>query len=101
MSLQQAAGYALSLESTLPTAAGEFSQTETRVRSSSLTPREREVALLVAQGLTNRRISEELSISERTVATHVARSLKKLGLGSRSRLAAWITAEEQSPPDPT
>jgi predicted ATPase/DNA-binding SARP family transcriptional activator/DNA-binding CsgD family transcriptional regulator len=88
MSLQQAAGYALS-------------QTETRVRSSSLTPREREVALLVAQGLTNRRISEELSISERTVATHVARSLKKLGLGSRSRLAAWITAEEQSSPDPT
>ena len=100
MSLQRAAGYALFLENTLPTAAGKSSQTETRVQTSSLTPREREVALLVAQGLTNRSISEELSISERTVATHVGRILKKLELGSRSRLAAWIT-EEQLTQDPS
>ncbi|HEX6708731.1 MAG TPA: BTAD domain-containing putative transcriptional regulator, partial [Rubrobacter sp.] len=101
MSLKQAIGYALSPERTFPPTGDGPPQTETSGRTPTyLTAREREVASLVAQGLTNRRISEELSISERTVATHVARSLKKLELGSRSRLAAWITAQEQSPQDP-
>jgi DNA-binding NarL/FixJ family response regulator len=101
MSLKQAVGYALSPERTLPAATGDLPRSETRRGSStSLTAREREVASLVAQWLTNRRISKELSISERTVTTHVARSLKKLELGSRSKLAAWITAQEQSPKDP-
>jgi DNA-binding NarL/FixJ family response regulator len=45
----------------------------------ALTPREREVALLVAEGLTNRRIACERTISERTVITHVDRILRKLG----------------------
>jgi non-specific serine/threonine protein kinase len=58
--------------------------------SAVLTPREEEVAALVAQGLTNRRIASELSISEHTVATHIAKVLKKLGLNSRSRLSAWV-----------
>lgn len=48
------------------------------------------------KALTNRQIAQELSISERTVTTHVGRSLKKLGLGSRARLAAWI-AERRLP----
>ncbi|HEX2740769.1 MAG TPA: BTAD domain-containing putative transcriptional regulator [Rubrobacter sp.] len=100
MSLQEAAAYACAPESTPPPATDEIATAGAMSErpSTSLTPREREVALLVARGFTNRRISEELSISERTVATHVARSLKKLELGSRSGLAAWIT--EQSPPDP-
>jgi DNA-binding NarL/FixJ family response regulator len=58
---------------------------------ATLTRREEEVAALVAQGLTNRYIATELSISERTVATHVRKILSKLGLSSRSRLAAWVT----------
>ena len=53
-----------------------------------LTPREREVRVLVAQGLTNRQISRQLSISERTAANHVAKILKKLGLRSRSQIAS-------------
>ena len=61
--------------------------------STSLTTREREVAHLVAQGCTNRHIAEELSISERTVTTHVGRILKKLGLASRTQLAAWIAEQ--------
>jgi DNA-binding CsgD family transcriptional regulator len=52
-----------------------------------LTRREQEIALLVARGLTNRQIAEELSISEHTVATHVGKILKKLGLHSRSQIA--------------
>ena len=60
-------------------------------RPTALTSREWEVSALVARGLTNRQIATELSISEHTVATHVGRILNKLGLSSRSRLAAWVT----------
>ena len=97
ISLQQATEYALSHESTPP----PTPDVATSERSSSLTTRELEVAHLIAQGFTNRRISEELSISERTVATHVGRIFKKLGFGSRSQLAAWITEQETSTPNPT
>lgn len=58
--------------------------------STALTTREEEVAALVSRGLTNRQIASELSISEHTVATHIAKILKKLGLTSRSRLSAWV-----------
>ncbi len=65
-------------------------------RPSLLTTREREVAQLVAQGLTNRLISEELSISERTVSTHVGRIFNKLELRSRSQLATWVAGQRDS-----
>jgi non-specific serine/threonine protein kinase len=58
--------------------------------SAVLTAREGEVAVLVSRGLTNRQIAADLFISEHTVATHVAKILKKLGLNSRSRLSAWV-----------
>ncbi len=83
MPLETAAEYALSTEPILDV-------------PGPLTRRELEVAVLVAEGLTNRRISTELSISERTVATHVGRILKKLGLRSRAQLATWTT-ERQRP----
>ena len=54
-----------------------------------LTAREREVALLVADGLANRVIAERLAVSERTVETHVRNVLTKLGLANRTQLAAW------------
>jgi predicted ATPase/DNA-binding SARP family transcriptional activator/DNA-binding CsgD family transcriptional regulator len=53
-----------------------------------LTAREQEVALLLARGLTNRRIALELSISEHTVANHVRKILKKLGLRSRTQISS-------------
>jgi DNA-binding NarL/FixJ family response regulator len=56
--------------------------------SETLTPREQEVALLVARGLTNRRIALELSISEHTAANHVRRILRKLGLRSRAQIGS-------------
>jgi len=54
-----------------------------------LTAREREVAALVAQGLTNRQIADALVVSQRTAESHVANSLSKLGLATRAQLAAW------------
>ena len=48
-----------------------------------------EVALLLARGLTNRQVAEELVISERTASTHVTHILNKLGFSTRSQVAAW------------
>jgi DNA-binding CsgD family transcriptional regulator len=57
--------------------------------SDPLSPRERDVAALVARGLTNKEIAAQLIISERTAATHVAHILDKLGLRTRAQIAAW------------
>ncbi len=56
-----------------------------------LTRREREVAGLVAGGLTNRQIADTLSIGERTVHTHVSNLLAKLELATRVQIAAWAS----------
>jgi DNA-binding CsgD family transcriptional regulator/sugar lactone lactonase YvrE len=62
------------------------------VVAPNLTRREREVALLVAQGLTNREIATRLFISERTAESHVEQIRGKLGFHSRAQIAAWVTA---------
>lgn len=54
-----------------------------------LTPREREVAVLIADGKTNREIAALLVIAERTADTHVQHILNKLGVRSRAQIAAW------------
>ena len=54
-----------------------------------LTPREREVAALIAQGRTNREIASVLAIAARTVDTHVEHILNKLGFNARTQIAAW------------
>lgn len=54
-----------------------------------LTPREREVAALIAEGLTNSQLAERLFISPRTAAVHVSNILMKLGLSGRAEVAAW------------
>lgn len=56
----------------------------------NLTRREREVAALVAQGLTNREIAQRLFISERTAESHVEQVRSKLGFRSRVQVAAWV-----------
>lgn len=55
----------------------------------SLTPREREVLALVAQGLTNRKIATRLGVSEHTVHRHVANIFTRLGLSSRTAAVAY------------
>jgi predicted ATPase/DNA-binding CsgD family transcriptional regulator len=54
-----------------------------------LTRRERDVAVLVAQGLSNREIADALVLSVRTVEAHVTHLLSKLDLRSRAQLALW------------
>ena len=67
--------------------------------TTALTPREEDVTVLVSRGLTNRQIASELSISEHTVATHITKILKRLGLNSRSRLSAWVAERGLSQSD--
>ncbi|MGQ4601297.1 protein kinase domain-containing protein [Nocardia sp. R6R-6] len=85
MGMDQAVAYAL----------GE-QPTDTTLTSGPhvpLTKRERQVADLIAQGLTNKQIAAKLVISPRTVNGHVAHILTKLGFTSRAQIAAW-TAED-------
>ena len=62
----------------------------------ALSRREREVAELVALGLTNRAIAQRLFLSERTIEGHIDRAFSKLGFSSRTQLAMWIGALERS-----
>ncbi len=55
-----------------------------------LPPREWQVALLVADGKSNRKIADALIIGERTVKSHVAKIMAKLGVSSRAGIAAWV-----------
>ena len=80
MSLAEAVSYALADE---PEEAGRTGS------GPALTRREREVAALVAQGLTNRAVADRLHLSVRTVDTHVDHALAKLGFNNRARLVAW------------
>lgn len=57
--------------------------------SNVLSRREREIAALLALGLSNRQIADELVISIATVERHVANMLTKLGYRSRTQIAAW------------
>jgi DNA-binding CsgD family transcriptional regulator len=58
----------------------------------TLTPRQREVAALVAEGLTNREIGERLGIDERSAEGHLERIRLRLDLRSRAQVAAWWVA---------
>jgi DNA-binding NarL/FixJ family response regulator len=62
-----------------------------------LTHREREIALLVSQGMTNRQVAADLSLSEHTVENHVRKVLKKLNLRSRVQIATWLAEHKLQP----
>jgi len=66
--------------------------------AGSLTRREREIADLVASGLSNKEIATKLVISPRTAEGHVEHILGKLGFTSRAQIAVWV-AEHRDPRD--
>ncbi|KAF0960907.1 protein kinase domain-containing protein [Rhodococcus sp. T7] len=68
--------------------------------AAALTKRERQVADLVAQGLTNKAIAARLVISQRTAQGHVEHVLAKLGFSSRAQIAAWVTELSADPGGP-
>jgi pimeloyl-ACP methyl ester carboxylesterase len=63
-----------------------------RAAPTGLTPRQEEVAALVAAGLTNREVAERLGITERSAESHVERIRLRLGFRSRSQVAVWYVA---------
>jgi DNA-binding NarL/FixJ family response regulator len=93
-----AAGDALLAPAVTRRLIGEFARLRpapaaaTRPALASLTPRETEVLILVAEGLSNQQIAVRLVVTEETVKTHVSRVLHKLGL--RDRTQAVIAAYE-------
>jgi len=96
MSMEQAIAYGVSQEKPTPltSPASERSPAD---EQPDLTSREREVAVLVASGLTNRQIAQELVLSEHTVITHVRNILGKLNLHSRTQLTLWVTESQPHP----
>jgi non-specific serine/threonine protein kinase len=87
-------GAGLDRESALALASGEPvspARAGRRALDSPLSEREREIAVLVADGLSNRDIADRLYISVRTAENHVSHILVKLGLRSRAQLTRWVT----------
>jgi len=87
MTMDEVIAHALE-EPTVPPAATHVAATRDR-----LSPREREVLGLVAQGRSNREIAETLIVTEHTAKYHVAQLLNKLGAGSRAEAVTRAVAE--------
>ncbi len=89
-------GRSLDLDAAVSYALGDQSPKRTSSGSASLTKRERQVAELIADGLTNKAIAARLVIAQRTAQGHVEHILTKLGFTSRAQVAAWVVEERQS-----
>ncbi|MBT2228798.1 LuxR C-terminal-related transcriptional regulator [Nonomuraea sp. NEAU-A123] len=87
MSAEQVIAEALSAGGTPPVAVVPF--------WSPLTPREADVAELVADGLTNRLIAQRLLVARRTVDSHMENIFAKLGFSGRGQVAAWVIGRRQ------
>lgn len=86
-------GLRLSLDDAVALA---FGATKPRTTSADgLSGREREVAELVARGLSNKEIAARLHLSVRTVESHIRHVLTKVGLGNRTQLASWMLQRKQ------
>ncbi|WP_431918546.1 ATP-binding protein [Nonomuraea jabiensis] len=93
------AGARLSRDAAIRLALGEpdpAARTAPAAGAGPLGKREAEVARLVADGLSNKRIAARLFISEHTVDSHVRNILNKLGVNSRAQIAAWMAASGQA-----
>ena len=92
MPAQQAADLAIAV------ASGAAPRDPDRSHQVPLTPRERQVAVLVASGRTNRQIGRVLGISEKTAEVHLHHVMSKLDARSRAEVAAWAVTHHLSAP---
>jgi len=92
MPAQQAADLAMAV------ASGAAPGDPDRSQQVPLTPRERQVAALVASGRTNRQIGRVLGISEKTAEVHLHHVMSKLDVRSRAEVAAWAVTQRLSAP---
>jgi non-specific serine/threonine protein kinase len=90
MPAQQATDLALAV------ASGAAPGDQERPQQIPLTPRERQVAALVASGRTNRQIGRVLGISEKTAEVHLHHVMSKLDVRNRAEVAAWAVAQQLS-----
>jgi DNA-binding NarL/FixJ family response regulator len=72
-------------------------ETASEANGGPLTAREREVAVLIARGCSNRQTAEELVVAEATAVRHVANILNKLDMGSRAQVAVWAVEQGLAP----
>jgi DNA-binding NarL/FixJ family response regulator len=89
MSLEEVVAYARDPLAALPRSVADQPAIVRVPENELLSPREREVAGLVARGLSNAQIAEQLVIGQRTVAAHVEHILNKLGFASRTQVGVW------------
>jgi non-specific serine/threonine protein kinase len=89
MSMEHAIAFALATTAPPRPDATERSERATSA-TGPLSRREQEIAVLIADGLTNRQIAERLLRSERTVDSHLRNIMGKLEVGSRAQVAAWV-----------
>jgi predicted ATPase/DNA-binding CsgD family transcriptional regulator len=85
-------GAAMSLAEAVALARGQV-RAVASAEPRPLTRREREIAALVAQGLGNRDIAEQLYLSKRTVDSHLEHIFSKLGFTSRTQLTNWVLSQ--------
>jgi len=85
-------GMAMNTQTALDYAVGATTVSEEKAAPGPLSRREREVAAMVAGGMTNREIAQRLFIAERTAEGHVERIRNKLGVRSRTEVATWAVA---------
>jgi len=83
MTFEQAIDYALAEPE------AEAIEVSTKDKFGGLTAREREVAVLVAKGKSNREIARVMTVGVRTIETYVTRIMNKLGFESRVQIATW------------
>lgn len=93
---QAAAGKMVLSETLMPILAASLRENRSGAERSiqQLTPRERDILKLLAQGLPNKVIARKLSITESTVKVHVKHLLKKMKLKSRVEAAVWVLQEK-------
>jgi predicted ATPase/DNA-binding CsgD family transcriptional regulator len=91
---EQTAGQRLSLDKAFEYAQGLVQKVvaaqQIRQQLEQLTPREYEVAMLIAQAKSNAEIAEELVVSKRTIESHIASIRSKLGFTARSQIVRWV-----------